>query len=200
MENFPINYEELNAIVPPTKKKSRYINLENNIYPKDATKIFFTINDRTIIKSIKPFAFDTCRGKISEAYISKSFNRFKNGFLYKDEDDEIIGYCLWKEVNDTITKSTIPLKYLHILLVCAIDTDGLGLGRKILFDVEEYCIEKKIPSIRLEPANEKLEKYYESIGYIRVVNIPPFTMAKNINTVSLIINNKKSITRKKKKI
>lgn len=141
----------------------------DNIYPNNINRTLFLSRDKERYLGLKNQAIQTCRNLISEIYIHSAFNKFKKGYLYKDDNEEIIGFCLWKE-NNIIFKSGNQTKNLHIILICTDDSINYKLGGKILFDVESYCIDNKIPSITLEAANDNLVKYYEKAGYILVNN------------------------------
>jgi hypothetical protein len=69
----------------------------DNIYPNNINKYFIKSSERNIIVSLRQKADDTCINLINPDYIHKSFNRFKKGFYYKDNNDELLGFVLWKE-------------------------------------------------------------------------------------------------------
>jgi hypothetical protein len=153
-------------------------NLENNIFPKDLEKTLFSITDRQLVRTLQAHAIETCRNLISPEYIRKVFNRFKWGFLYKDEEGSILGFCLWKPIKETL-KSGGMYEYTHLLLICA-EENEFKLGKKMLYDLETHCIEKGSGSIRLEPVNERIEAYYTSLGYKGIQELPPYTMEKRL--------------------
>lgn len=159
----------------------------DNIYPIDIKKVLIKSSERIHIPYLKRKALDTCRNLISEKYISSAFNRFKRGFLFKNNKENIIGFCLWKEITK-IYKNNISEKILFIILICADNTD-YRLGRKILFDIETYCIENKIGIISLEAANDSLIKYYEEGGF-KLINKRNNEMEKIINIIPIIRTNK----------
>ena len=168
----------------------------NNIYPNNINRTIFFSKDKSRYSSLENKAIDTCRNLISPKYIHTVFNRFNKGYMYKDDNGEIIGFCLWKEYNK-ITKSGNESKQLHILLICA-DYNDYNLGRKILYDMDGYCIDNKISSIILEAANDTLVKYYEKSGFV-LLNKLTREMYKKVKILTIYKNKSSSKTRKIKR-
>ena len=167
----------------------------DNIYPSDIIKYYILSSERSKIASLRKKADDTCRYKISPAYIHTAFNKFKKGYYYTNSSDEIIGFCLWKEYNN-IQKDGSIIKKLYIILVCA-DYNDYKLGRKILYDIESYCIDNKISLITLEAANEELIKYYEYGGFKLINNITK-EMMKEVKIFTIDKNNSKAKSKTRK--
>jgi len=142
--------------------------MNNNIYPNDINKFLIHPSNRKLIVSLRQTAYDTCRTKIGPQYIRMAFNKIRRGYYYTNDKDEVIGFCIWEEKNN-LKKDDTYIKQLHILLICA-DYNDYKLGRKILFDVDSYCIDNKIPIITLEAANDVLVKYYQNGGFVLIDN------------------------------
>lgn len=167
---------------------------ENNIYPNNLERILFHRTD-TIVKSLAKQANSICRNLISEEYIRSTFNKFNYGFCYKNSDN-IIGFCLWKEIHEDVQHN--KYKYIKLLLICAKPND-FRLGEIILFDLNNFCIQRRINTIRLLAANLDLVKYYENNGYFLTRQNEPYFMEKD--TVPLKIRNSNVIkTRKAKRV
>jgi len=106
-----------------------------------------------------------CKNVISEEYIRTVLNKFESGYVYKNDKNTIVGFCLWKTYSNIPKSKLEPEKrYLYVLLICSQHPD-LQLGSYILNDVETYCSSHDIPEIRLQPLNEDLQSYYEKFGY-----------------------------------
>ena len=161
----------------------------NNIYPDDIIKHIIVSANRINIVALRKKADDTCRFKISPVYIHTAFNKFKKGYYYTNNSNEIIGFCLWKEY-DNIQKDGTTLKKLHIILVCA-DYNDYKLGRKILYDIESYCVDNKIQLITLEAANDELVKYYQNGGFILINKITK-EMIKEVKIFKILKKNSKT--------
>jgi len=165
-----------------------------NIFPSDIIKFDIIASERKNIAVLRKKADDTCRYKISPAYIHTAFNRFKKGYYYTNNSNEIIGFCLWKEYSN-IQKDGSILKKMYIILICA-DYNDYKLGRKILYDIESYCIDNKIPIITLEAANDELIKYYQHGGFVLINKITK-EMMKEVKMLKIYKKNSK--TRKVKR-
>ena len=162
----------------------------DNIYPNNIDRAIFFSRDKA--KYIR--AMDTCRNMINQQYIDTAFKNFQKGYLYKDEDGDFLGFCIWKEYKD-IQKDGTFLKKLHITLICA-DYNDYNLGRKILYDIESYCINNNFSLITLEAANNDLVKYYEKGGFTLTNKITK-EMIKEVKI--LTFHRKNSKTRKIKR-
>ena len=140
----------------------------DNIYPDNITTKLIQSFNRSIIPVLRKRANEICKLLIGEKYIHSAFNRFKKGYTYT-VNDTIIGFSLWKEKN-ILYKNDNYIKSLHIILICGNHKD-FKLGKKILFDIESYCLDNNIGTISLEAANDDLVKYYIDNGYV-LSNIP----------------------------
>ena len=138
--------------------------------------------------SVCVFIIDSrCRFKISIDYIKKSFNSFKKGFIYK-ENDTNIGFVIWKEkqiIPKSLT-STITKKVLYVLLICS-NMKNTRLTRVIFNDLEEYSKANSIDYIQLVPANEKLQQLYSVYGFTLSDPIN-MVMTKEVNNMTIFIN------------
>lgn len=134
-----------------------------NIFPSDIIKLAIHPSDRKLVSLLRHKADETCRFKISSSYIYNAFNKFKKGYYYTNDSNNIIGFSLWKDYKNIQKDGTI-LKKIHVILICA-DYNDYRLGRKILYDIESYSIDTNIPIISLEAANDELVKYYQDGGF-----------------------------------
>lgn len=133
----------------------------SNMYRSDIRTI-----DKHMKLLLKNQADFICKDHINESYIRKVLNQFNMGYIYRDNNDSILGFCIWKThiMPPKAKDDTIGSNYLHILLLCAKYPEK-RLGSYMLNDVESYCIEQGIEQIRLEPLNEQLQTYYSKFGY-----------------------------------
>lgn len=134
----------------------------SNIYPTNLKKHTIHKKDYKIIRQIRSEAYAVCRTKIPMEYITHSFNKFKNGFLYYDEN-KLIAFCIW-DIRDEYSLSIGKIKKLHIYLICGKKLD-YNLVPRILDDVIYLCRKDNIQYITLEPANEELKEYYIRCGF-----------------------------------
>ena len=95
-----------------------------------------------------------------------AFNTFKNGFVYF-KDNQPISFCIWK-ARSNMGKSGEYDPDIYIYLICSIKQPFRMLDM-ILYDVDNYCKEKGIRSMVLEPANEELRDYYRSKGFTDIL-------------------------------
>jgi len=134
----------------------------SNIYPKNLTKYTINKKDYKIIRQIRSDAYSVCRTKIPMEYITYSFNKFKNGFVYYDYN-QLIAFCIW-DIKEEYSLSIGKIKKLHIYLICGKKLD-YNLVPRILDDVVHLCRKYNIQYITLEPANEELKEYYIRCGF-----------------------------------
>lgn len=167
-------------------------NYGDNIYtsPNGILKRFVKPSQTSLVLEMKNHAYNICRESISETYINNILNPFKsgfkNGFVYTDENDEILGFIVWdikKQEPNVIMSTTEPpplvSKHMYILLLCAKPTNTT-LGYTMLWDAETYCIENAIPSMRLVPATKSLFPYYQKYGFITGQNLPNLVLYKPV--------------------
>jgi hypothetical protein len=175
-----------------------------NIYPNDINKLIIKSSERNLISILRQKADTTCRYQINPSYIHKAFNTFKKGFYYTNNNDEILGFVLWKEstyvdeIKNINDKEKLNIKKLHIILICA-DNNDYRLGTKILSDIDSYCYKNSIKYITLESANDKLVKYYQDNDYKLIDDISLF-MRKEIKIITLEKRNQKKTRKLKRKM
>ncbi len=158
----------------------------NNIFPT-ITKIQITSAQRDYVNIIKRQADDICRFKISYDYIKKSFNSFKKGIIYR-ENDKNVGFVIWKEkqiIPKSITDNTTK-KVLFVLLICS-NMKNTRLTRVIFNDLEEYSKLNGIDYLQLIPANQKLEELYSLYGFTLSDPINR-VMTKQLTTINILMN------------
>jgi hypothetical protein len=129
---------------------------------------------KSLKQSLEAQANSICKDKLTDRYIHNAFSKYDSGYVYYDADeDEIIGFCLWK----------LYEKGLHILLLCSKYPD-YALGKTILGDIDYYCFENKINTISVTPADADLFSYYGQFGFTTmdidktqmVKHVQPFTI------------------------
>ena len=158
-------------------------NNDNNIVPTSNRNIFPDSLERTlfhkmdpIVKSLSKQSIMICRNKLSEQYIQKAFNKFHFGYCYRDLQNEVVGFSIWKEF-------TNEDRHIFIYLICSKLT-YYKLGKIMLFDIESFAIKNKIYKIILKPVPDKIS-YYEDNGYIKFLQKKDILMEKNFNVVKL---------------
>jgi hypothetical protein len=178
----------------------------DNIYPI-VRRTYITNENKAFVKTLRDESLRICRESIDPKYTKRMFKKFKEGFLYNDEIGRRLAFCIWK-VEEILRKDGRPSKYvLNLLLICS-RHQSLKLGRNMFFDLDNYCKEKGIETIKLQPVNSKIEEHYKTYGF---VTLPKFNeddateMAKNVYTsiaIKKTIKNKSPTqqTRKKSKI
>ena len=173
---------------------------QNNIWPSHIERIVFHRSD-PIQSRLKRQANTICRNMLNEEYIRQAFNRFRYGYYYKDSEDTILGFCIWKQKKRQL-KGGQDYKYIHILLICAEQTD-FKMGKMMLFDIDTFALKNKVNDIKLEAASEGLIPYYKDSGFLleRDTILPlkePFNMYKQLSVP--VLNRKKgNRTRKSSK-
>jgi hypothetical protein len=110
---------------------------------------------KSLKQSLESQANSLCKDKLTDRYIHNAFSKYDSGYVYYNTDeDEILGFCLWK-LYDT---------RLHILLLCS-KYPEYALGKTMINDIEYYCFENKIKSITVAPADIDLFSYYSHLGF-----------------------------------
>jgi hypothetical protein len=110
---------------------------------------------KSLKQSLEAQANSLCKDKLTDRFIHNAFSKYDSGYVYYDADeDEILGFCLWK-VYET---------HLHILLLCS-KYPEYALGKTMLGDIEYYCFENKIKTITVNPADADLFSYYGQFGF-----------------------------------
>ena len=100
-------------------------NIQN--MPDSYIRKLFSSKDLNLVKRIKMMGYEICRTKISEAYIKRSLNNFKHGYVYY-KGTQIIGFAVWKEKTDIPTNmnkgdNKPPIPYMELLLICTQPND-----------------------------------------------------------------------------
>lgn len=166
--------------------------IEENIIEKDnivpnLRRRFFDASERNYISELRSHADNICRMKIPPQYIRAVFNRFKRGICYYDNNNQIIGFAIWK-LSSLMSKSdpyTIN-KSMYIYLICAKKNDDYMFGNIIFPDLDAYCNDNNVKVIELERADDGLQVYYEKYGFISSPIFPGsklMTKSFNIPTV-----------------
>jgi hypothetical protein len=138
-------------------------NADANIVPQLGRRYFHSVQ-RSFINAIRNHVVTVCRSYIGEEYIHYALNTFKDGIVYYDEEEDIVGLALWK-TNTHMSKSTFEKsKSMHIYLVCGLPGD-YKFGNIFFPDMTKYCIDHGITTITLEALNDKLISYYESYDF-----------------------------------
>lgn len=172
--------------------------LNSNLFPVNLNKKLFTRADKYISSRLAARAATVCRNTISNEYISYSLREFTNGIIYKSEEDLTIGFVIWKEYTDQMTKHAELYSYIHILLICA-EENNFSFGTRILEDIDNYSIQHGFKYIQLEPATEQLRIYYSKRGYMSELYSP--LMRKELPTpirINRITNGRRATTRRRK--
>jgi hypothetical protein len=150
-----------------------------NIYPTDITRKLLNSKERTYISEVRRAAFGVCRTNISESYIHASFNKFKEGFVYI-RDNAVMAFCIWK-IKTGLSKTNAYRPHMVIYLVCSTQ-QPFNVLDMILYDVEQYCREKGVSIISLEPDNDTLREYYRTKGFAERDYYNPANMVKEVDT------------------
>jgi hypothetical protein len=124
-----------------------------------------------------------CRSALSESYIKRVFNKFKRGYLYKNNDNELVCFVIWVEHNQPHMEYD-NFSYMHVLLMCGLKME-FKIGNLIFPDLLKYCRNNSINTIRLEPATNDLREYYKSFGFIDL-NTPAKTMELSVIPMKLM--------------
>lgn len=136
----------------------------NNIYPTHLRRKLIHAGDRASVNIMKAQAERICRYTINPDYIRGAFNKFRYGFVYYD-NDECVGFSIWKEHISTLEKNNVVRKaYINLLLICASPND-YKLGSMMLYDIDTYAYSQTMNYITLQPATLELIKFYEKAGY-----------------------------------
>lgn len=168
---------------PNTVNNTRKFRYNRNIFPDSLERHIFNKMD-PIVKNLRPQTNSICRNHISEGYIRKAFNNFTHGYYYRDSDNNIVGFCIWKEHKDLIMNTLSEFRHISVLLICAKPTD-YKLGKIILFDMESYVLTRNYNMIRLQPANKDLIPYYESNGYVLKSSFEHIYMDKELKVLKI---------------
>jgi hypothetical protein len=149
-----------------------------------------------IVNSLKSQANTVCRNHISEEYIHNAFKDFKWGYYYK-QDNNVVGFCIWKEFKENVMNTNTYFKSMFVLLVCAQSTD-YKLGKIMFFDMETFALQNNYNTIKMQPLNTDIVPYYETLGYKISLDNKYFFMEKTIRVFRINKNLRNSKTRKQK--
>ena len=145
----------------------------SNVYRTNVSRRRIYRKDKRVKKSLEEQANFICKDALSERYIHNAFGKFDNGYAYYERDDtELLAFCLWKVYKET------GKHILDILLLCSKEP-SYGLGKTMINDIEYYCFENKIDTIRVTPVTRELFKYYEKFGFKE--NVDEKTMTKHLS-------------------
>lgn len=159
----------------------------SNVYRTNVSRRRIYKKNKRTKQSLEQQANTICKDTLSERYIHNAFGKFDDGYIYYDrEEDEILGFCLWK-----LYKEEQPT--LHILLICSSDP-SYSLGKTMMNDIEYYCFENKVEHISVMPATATLFDYYERFGF-SVDDSDKTKMTKKLN-LPQIHKRRKNSTRK----
>lgn len=166
-----------------------------NITPEAPSfkRVLFSGENRSHVHAIRHESESVCRFEISPQYIRTSLNTFKRGYLYYSNQDEIIGFALWKEKQEKVyemRKQSKTVRYMELLLIC-VGNEWKGFGSTILADCEEYGKENDIKYLVLFPANEELVPFYRKNGY-NVVSACPLTLKMAKQLIKQPLNTRKT--------
>jgi len=180
--------------------------------PPTYLRLFFTSKDRKIVTDIKRHADHTCHAKVSHEYITNSLNKFKQGIIYY-KGDVVKGFAVWKE-RITEPRNVYkdmpfihPEKYIELLLICAARPESTTnrkvndrIGSRLLYDIEQYSLEKSFAFITLQPASSELIDFYLKSGYMvdppNPITRKPLTMIKSVKPFKV---SKTSTTRRRRR-
>jgi hypothetical protein len=140
-----------------------------------------TPKNRRAAAAIRAVAYDTYSTRMHPAYLHAACNTFTKGFSYT-QDGRLVAFCTWKE-QDFITFHTpsYTRAELYMFLVCSVNGEKDILDM-ILYDVEQYCIQKGINVMGLEPDNDTIREYYLSKGFIDGQHFIPTRMCRPVIT------------------
>jgi hypothetical protein len=93
------------------------------------------------------------------------------------QDDEIVGFIVWRIIPKDISKYTVVDRYIHIM---AINTkqDDLNMRSLLMRDIERFSVEKGISSITIEVNNHDEGGLYQYLGFLIVSVFPSIIMRK----------------------
>lgn len=165
-----------------------------NIAPVELRSQLISSSDIESVSQMKLMAHNVCQNIIAPVYIIHAFNHFTRGFIYKDENDTLIGFGIWK-LNHEMSKST-GNRYatMDILLICGIKQPMLFCNR-LFPDIDAYCMEHGISNVYLEPANETLKNYYATYGFTYSNHLNQNLMGKSI-PLKIVTRNKRRKVRR----
>jgi len=170
------------------------------VLPEGLSRTIFHRMD-PVVKSLRSQANTICRNMLNEKYIRKSFNKFNYGYYYKDANNNIIAFIIWREHEEGVPNSQTEYKTMSVELLCTQITN-YKLGKIILSDIDKYALRHKINKIHLRTANESLIILYESNGYrLQTDNLHNHSlMVKHIIHYKMCTNFRHTKTRKSGKI
>ena len=144
-----------------------------------------TPKNRRIVAAIRTVAYDTYSTRMHPAYLHAACNTFTKGFSYT-QDGRLVAFCTWKE-QDFLTFHTPSYvrAELYMFLVCRVSPIGeKDILDMILYDVEQYCIQKGINIMGLEPGTDTMREYYLSKGFIDGQHFIPTRMCMPVITTN----------------
>lgn len=175
---FTNSFSEVKIIFNKVLKQNLQFRILKNLIV-DADLIKFDVNE------VYNLAYES--GKFSRFFLDKNFGKNKFKQLYRVwvdnsinkkvadkiffilDRDKIVGFITFK----------IDLKIATVGLVAVLPSyQGLGIGRELVFSVENYCLKNKITEINIptQLINEAAVCFYKKIGYsvVKRINIKHF--------------------------
>ena len=156
---------------------------QDNIWPTNIERILFHRSDPIQSRLIRQ-ANTICGGIVCEEYIRQAFKKYRYGYYYKNSEDTILGFCIWKHRRKPLKYGVGMYSYIRILLICS-ETTERDFNKMMLLDIETFALKNKINDIKLEAASEGLIPYYKDSGFLlerecMLPHNPPYYMYKYI--------------------
>ena len=109
-------------------------------------------------------------------YVKYVMRKFHNAMVYI-QDDEIIGFIVWRVVPKDISKHTMIDRYIHVMAMNT-QQDDLNMRSIMIRDIERFSVEKGITSITLEVNTHDEGRFYQYLGFLIVSVFPSIVMRK----------------------
>ena len=164
--HYTLSYKEIKSTFSKDLKKLNLFNPSNlyNFYDLEGFNLdnlyslaFLSGKHSRFKKDVKisPNRFDNLYMKWVDNAINKTFNDYFIVYKYKDQ---IVGMLTMKIHND----------FAQIgLIAVSEELAGLGIGSKLLFEAENFCVNNNILELRIPTQKENIEAclFYEKKGY-----------------------------------
>lgn len=115
------------------------------------------------------------------SYSKYVLRKFHHAIVYI-QDDDVVGLSVWRHVPRDISKQTVVERYLNIMVLYTTPSD-LNLRAKIVEDIEQFCVDRGIQSMLLEPSSREEGRLYQYLGFLIVSVFPSIYMRKMIGYV-----------------
>jgi dTDP-4-amino-4,6-dideoxy-D-galactose acyltransferase len=143
--------------------------------------IVSAFNNKTKIDELYVLAFES--GKYSRFLLDKNFGRENFEKLYEKWIDNSLNknfadiFLLYKEDNEIIGLVTAKINENSAqigLIAVSPDHQGKGIGKKLIFEIQNVLINKGIPTLHIPTQLENKEAcfFYKKMGY-EIINITP---------------------------